>query len=144
MPIIAARSKRMHVPPIAFFITKYFGSGVIIATAFIHVCPDCLLPCTMLMKSKLLAPANEALTSPCLSGPITEYSWVEGIALMTVFTMFFIELMASRFEIFGKPDLDASDPTKKMLGGKDNYSDNAVALEEGMFENFRITCYLKV
>jgi hypothetical protein len=27
----------MHVPPLAFFITKYFGSGVIIATAFIHV-----------------------------------------------------------------------------------------------------------
>lgn len=26
---------------------------------------------------------------------------MEGIALMTVFTMFFIELMASRFEIFG-------------------------------------------
>lgn len=27
----------MHVPPVAFFIAKYFGSGVIIATAFIHV-----------------------------------------------------------------------------------------------------------
>jgi hypothetical protein len=27
----------MKVPPLAFFITKYFGSGVIIATAFIHV-----------------------------------------------------------------------------------------------------------
>jgi zinc transporter 1/2/3 len=27
----------MRVPPLAFFITKYFGSGVIIATAFIHV-----------------------------------------------------------------------------------------------------------
>ena len=42
LPIVAARTKRMRVPPIAFFITKYFGSGVIIATAFIHVSP--LLP----------------------------------------------------------------------------------------------------
>lgn len=37
LPIAAARTKRMRVPPLAFFITKYFGSGVIIATAFIHV-----------------------------------------------------------------------------------------------------------
>lgn len=37
LPVAAARTQRMHVPPMAFFITKYFGSGVIIATAFIHV-----------------------------------------------------------------------------------------------------------
>lgn len=50
---------------------------------------------------------------------------------MTVFSMFFIELMASRFEIFGQPDLDSADPTKTMLAGKESYSDNALALEEG-------------
>ena len=51
---------------------------------------------------------------------------------MTVFTMFFIELMASRFEIFGQPgDLDAADPTKIMLASKQNYSGHTVALEEG-------------
>ena len=37
LPIALARTKRMHVPHVAFFIAKYFGSGVIIATAFIHV-----------------------------------------------------------------------------------------------------------
>ena len=73
------------MPEWAFFIAKYFGSGVIIATAFIH----------------LLAPANEALSNECLTGAITEYPWVEGIALMTVFTMFFVELMAMRFDVFG-------------------------------------------
>ncbi|KAI3401715.1 hypothetical protein diail_9379 [Diaporthe ilicicola] len=84
VPIALARSKRMRVPKTAFFIAKYFGSGVIIATAFIH----------------LLAPANEALGSPCFSedSVIAAYSWAEGIALMTVFSMFFIELLASRFE----------------------------------------------
>ena len=48
----------------------------------------------------MLAPANEALTNPCLTGPITAYSWVEGIALMTVFALFFVELMAMRFAVF--------------------------------------------
>ena len=50
---------------------------------------------------QLLAPANEALTDPCLTGPITSYSWAEGIALTTVFVLFFIELMAMRYATFG-------------------------------------------
>ncbi|APA11223.1 hypothetical protein SS1G_11438 [Sclerotinia sclerotiorum 1980 UF-70] len=101
LPIAAARTKRMSVPPLAFFITKYFGSGVIIATAFIH----------------LLAPATENLSSPCLTGPITDYSWAEGIALMTIFSMFFIELMASRYDVFGQDshDLEAADPARDLI-----------------------------
>ncbi|KAL8708625.1 MAG: hypothetical protein Q9220_006561 [cf. Caloplaca sp. 1 TL-2023] len=83
-PVYASRHRGVGVPEWAFFIAKYFGSGVIIATAFIH----------------LLAPANEALSNPCLRGPITEYSWVEGIALMTVFVLFFTELMAMRYAVF--------------------------------------------
>ncbi len=69
---------------------------------------------------QLLAPANDALTSPCLSGAITQYSWVEGIALMTVFVMFFIELLAARFDVFGQQehDLEASDPSKDLMREK--------------------------
>lgn len=36
-PVYANRHKNVGVPTWAFFIAKYFGSGVIIATAFIHV-----------------------------------------------------------------------------------------------------------
>ncbi len=36
-PVFAARHKETGVPSWAFFIAKYFGSGVIVATAFIHV-----------------------------------------------------------------------------------------------------------
>ena len=52
-------------------------------------------------SSQLLAPANSALTNPCLTGPITQYNWVEGIALITIFMLFFTELMAMRFSTFG-------------------------------------------
>lgn len=75
----------MGIPDWTFFIAKYFGSGVIIATAFIH----------------LLAPANEALGNECLTGVIAAYPWPEGIALMTVFLMFFLELMTMRYGNFG-------------------------------------------
>ncbi|MCJ1421289.1 hypothetical protein MMC32_007651 [Xylographa parallela] len=84
-PVFAQKNQGLKVPQWAFFIAKYFGSGVIIATAFIH----------------LLAPACEALTDPCLTGPITEYDWAEGIALMTIFVLFFTELMAMRYSTFG-------------------------------------------
>jgi len=36
-PVYASRHRGIGVPDWAFFIAKYFGSGVIIATAFIHV-----------------------------------------------------------------------------------------------------------
>ncbi|KAI5370741.1 Putative zinc/iron permease [Septoria linicola] len=84
-PVYASRHRGTGVPEWAFFIAKYFGSGVIVATAFIH----------------LLAPAEEALKNECLTGPITEYTWVEGIVLMTVFVLFFVELMTMRYAKFG-------------------------------------------
>ena len=84
-PIFANRNKGLKVPEWTFFVAKYFGSGVIVATAFIH----------------LLAPAEEALTNPCLTGAITQYSWVEGIVLMTIFLLFFVELMVMRYGNFG-------------------------------------------
>ncbi|KAF2110017.1 Zinc/iron permease [Lophiotrema nucula] len=84
-PIFARRHKGLGVPEWTFFIAKYFGSGVIIATAFIH----------------LLAPANEALGNECLTGVIAAYPWPEGIALMTVMLMFFLELMTMRYGNFG-------------------------------------------
>ncbi|KXT16352.1 hypothetical protein AC579_3758 [Pseudocercospora musae] len=83
--VYAARHRGAAVPEWAFFFAKYFGSGVIVATAFIH----------------LLSPAYEALSNECLSGPITEYDWVAGICLMTVFVLFFLELMTMRFAKFG-------------------------------------------
>lgn len=84
-PVFARRNRQLGVPESLFFIAKYFGSGVIIATAFIH----------------LLAPANEALGNECLTGVITAYPWPEAIALMTIFLMFFLELMTMRFGNFG-------------------------------------------
>lgn len=84
-PVFAKRRKSKLVPNWVFFVVKYFGSGVIVATAFIH----------------LLAPAHEALSNECLTGVITVYPWVEGIVLMTIFAMFFLELMTMRYGNFG-------------------------------------------
>lgn len=58
----------------------------------------------MLTFEKLLAPAVDALTDPCLTGPITDYDWVEGIVLMTIFALFFVEIMIMRHGKIGEHD----------------------------------------
>lgn len=102
LPVLLARHSKMKAGT-AFFVAKYFGSGVIIGTAFMH----------------LLSPAYEALSSPCLpEGGITSYDWAAGICLMTIFVMFTIELLASRFDIFGShshDDLEKADPSANIL-----------------------------
>jgi solute carrier family 39 (zinc transporter), member 1/2/3 len=104
-PVFAKRHEGVRVPDWVFFACKYFGSGVIIATAFIH----------------LLGPAEEALTNPCLTGPITEYSWPEGIILMTIIVLFFVELMVMRYGNFGGHSHDHGDETSTELAA---YSDD--------------------
>ncbi|ODQ77353.1 hypothetical protein BABINDRAFT_25613, partial [Babjeviella inositovora NRRL Y-12698] len=81
LPILCSKYSFIRLPPWVFFITKFFGSGVIIATAFIH----------------LLSPANEALSTECLGDALTGYPWAFAIALMTLFVLFFAELMVYRF-----------------------------------------------
>ncbi|KAJ3577280.1 hypothetical protein NPX13_g3285 [Xylaria arbuscula] len=86
LPIIFARYTKFKAVDKLFFIAKYFGSGVIIGTAFLH----------------LLSPAFEALRNPCLpDGPIKNYDFAAAITLIAVFVMFTLELLVSRFDIFG-------------------------------------------
>ncbi|PVG03834.1 ZIP-like iron-zinc transporter [Serendipita vermifera] len=78
-PLIAKQS--MRLPTSVYEFAKYFGSGVIIATAFIH----------------LLTPGFEALGNPCLSEAWHNYPWPAAISMTSVFFIFFIELLAFRW-----------------------------------------------
>ncbi|BGP16596.1 hypothetical protein JCM10213v2_004598 [Rhodosporidiobolus nylandii] len=78
-PIVCRRTN-LRIPESVYSAFKYFGSGVIIATAFIH----------------LLAPAFEALGSDCLQGTWKEYDWAPAIAMSSVFGIFLVELIATR------------------------------------------------
>lgn len=101
LPLFMARKRSIKGFDRIFFACKYFGSGVIIATAFIH----------------LLPPAQDYLGSDCLTGPITEYPWVEGIAMMAIFAMFFSELMATRFKFEETLSHDADSHVESATAG---------------------------
>ncbi|KAK0546233.1 hypothetical protein OC846_004532 [Tilletia horrida] len=79
-PIATKRIPRLAVPTRVFDFAKYFGSGVIIATAFIH----------------LLAPGAEELGSPCLSESFLSYDFAYAFAMISMFFTFLVELLAFR------------------------------------------------
>ncbi|KAG2733124.1 hypothetical protein G9P44_004114 [Scheffersomyces stipitis] len=80
LPLISSKCPSLNVPPTVFFIIRYVGTGVILATAFIH----------------LLAEGIESLTNECLGGIFEDYSWGAGIALIGVWGMFLFDLVARR------------------------------------------------
>ncbi|KAH9852172.1 ZIP zinc/iron transport family [Lenzites betulinus] len=82
-PVLARRTKwlRTRIPTRVFDTAKYFGSGVIIATALIH----------------LLDPAIDELSSPCLDPAWQNYPYALGICLLSIFLIFITELIAFRW-----------------------------------------------
>lgn len=68
LPIITHRIPKYHMPAPAFDFAKYFGSGVIIATAFLH----------------LLAPSVEELSSPCLNKAFGVYTFAFAFAMISM------------------------------------------------------------
>ncbi len=79
-PILTRRVPRLHVHREVFDFAKYFGSGVIIATAFIH----------------LLSPGVEELSSPCLNDDFQNYPFAFAFAMIALFAVFVVELFAYR------------------------------------------------
>lgn len=81
-PILTRRVPKLSINKEAFDFAKYFGSGVIIATAFIH----------------LLAPAasDEELGSPCLNSNFQNYPFAFAFAMISMFMVFVIELFSYR------------------------------------------------
>ncbi|KAJ3730043.1 ZIP-like iron-zinc transporter [Lentinula guzmanii] len=81
-PVVSMRySDYVKVPKGIFEFAKWFGSGVIIATAFIH----------------LLSPAMDELGSPCLSEAWSEYPYALALCLLSIFSIFIVELVAFRW-----------------------------------------------
>ncbi|KAK5652340.1 hypothetical protein OQA88_10532 [Cercophora sp. LCS_1] len=80
-PVCATRLPKLCIPRHVYLFARYFGAGVIIATAFIH----------------LLAPAYEEIgPSSCvgLTGGWAEYVWPPAIAMTSVMLIFLVDFGA--------------------------------------------------
>lgn len=77
-PVLAKKVKWMKIPPKIFFFCKHFGTGVLIATAFVHLLPT----------------AFASLTDPCLPDLFIEkYPAMPGVIMMgSLFVLFCVEM----------------------------------------------------
>ncbi|KAJ5290976.1 high affinity zinc ion transporter [Penicillium angulare] len=83
-PVIAKRVPRLHIPLYVYLFARYFGAGVIIATAFIH----------------LLDPAySEIGSASCvgMTGHWADYSWCPAIVLTSLMFVFLLDFGAERY-----------------------------------------------
>ncbi|CAF1021425.1 unnamed protein product [Didymodactylos carnosus] len=77
--VVTTRISCLHVSPIIINVGKFFGTGVILATGFIHMLPD----------------ANEALTDPCLPDSWNIYGAYAGLfAMLAALVMQLTEFIA--------------------------------------------------
>lgn len=77
-PVVAKKVKWMKINPKVFFFCKHFGTGVLIATAFVHLLPT----------------AFASLNDPCLPELFTDkYPAMPGVIMMgSLFILFVIEM----------------------------------------------------
>jgi len=80
-PILVIKFPRLRIPPTFLFGAKHFGTGVLIATAFVHLLPTAFL----------------SLSNPCLSSFwTTDYQAMPGaIMLASIFFVTIIEMVFS-------------------------------------------------
>ncbi|KAL4922113.1 Zinc/iron permease [Aspergillus aurantiobrunneus] len=110
-PVLAKRFPRLHIPRSAYLFARYFGAGVIVATAFIH----------------LLDPAYDEIgPASCvgMTGHWADYSWCPAIVLASVMGIFLLDFGAERY-VEVKYGVCREDPEAFMTNTLDNEPGNS-------------------
>ncbi|KAJ9156484.1 Zinc/iron permease, fungal/plant [Pleurostoma richardsiae] len=107
-PVLATRVDRICIPLYLYLFFRYFGSGVIIATAFIH----------------LLDPAYEEIgPASCvgLTGGWATYTWPPAIAMASALLIFLLEFVA-RWVVENKQGLNVDGELGTVVGSGERAS----------------------
>ncbi len=104
LPVVAKRVPRVHIPLYVYLFARYFGAGVIVATAFIH----------------LLDPAYHEIgpqTCVGMTGGWASYSWCPAIVLSSVMMIFLLDFGAKRY-VEMKYGVDSEGDTQTAVTGQ--------------------------
>jgi zinc transporter 1/2/3 len=120
-PVTAKRVPRMHIPLYVYLFARYFGAGVIVATAFIH----------------LLDPAYSEIgpqTCVGMTGGWAVYSWCPAIVLTSVMIIFLFDFGAERYvEI--KYGVQSEADIQEAVTGQGDRGASARSIVEGRTEH---------
>ncbi|KAK7902826.1 hypothetical protein LTR67_002472 [Exophiala xenobiotica] len=115
-PVIAKRVPRLHIPLYVYLFARYFGAGVIVATAFIH----------------LLDPAyGEIGPETCvgMTGAWADYAWCPAIVLASVVIIFLFDFGAERY-VEVKYGVSSETDIQEAVTGYNDGIENAQQLSE--------------
>ncbi|KAF3906617.1 hypothetical protein ABW20_dc0109039 [Dactylellina cionopaga] len=101
-PVLARRLPGLKIPAYIYLFARYFGAGVIVATAFIH----------------LLAPAYDAIgPASCvgMTGGWAQYTWPPAIALFSIMIIFLVDVVAERYSEmkFGREEQEGGEEGRR-------------------------------
>ncbi|KAF7712792.1 Uncharacterized protein PECH_002626 [Penicillium ucsense] len=102
-PVVAKRAPRVRIPLYVYLFARYFGAGVIIATAFVH----------------LLDPAYSRIGSQScvgMTGHWGDYAWCPAIVLFSLMMVFLLDFGAERY-VEKKYGICREDPEPIMTTG---------------------------
>lgn len=92
---IFSKSINVHI----FTVIKQFGTGIMLATAFIHVCLSAPASFPPLIMAQLFTHAHLMFTNPCL-GSLAYEGTTAAIAMAGIFLTFLLEYMGNRLIIY--------------------------------------------
>ena len=123
-PVVAKRMPRVHIPLYVYLFARYFGAGVIVATAFIH----------------LLDPAYHEIgpqTCVGMTGGWAGYSWCPAIVLTSVMLIFLLDFGAERYVEIKYGVQSEADIQEAVTGDRGGSSvvDRARSISEGRKEH---------
>ncbi|SCU92726.1 LAFA_0F12464g1_1 [Lachancea sp. 'fantastica'] len=121
LPIVLTKVKGLRVPKYVYLFARYFGTGVIVSTAFIH-----------LMEHSYLSIGSSSCVG--MTGGWAEFPWCSAIMMLTVFIIFLVDLLGDvyverRFGVSHQP----GDHTEAAITA--NKSDQETADIEGSRSN---------
>lgn len=105
-PVVAKRVKWLRIPLYVYLFARYFGAGVIVATAFIH----------------LLDPAYDEIgPASCvgMTGHWADYAWCPAIVLLSVMLIFLLDFGAERYVEMKYDIADGPDVQEAVTGHSD-------------------------
>lgn len=107
-PLLVLRFPRLRIPATVLFIVRHFGTGVLLATAFVHLLPTAFI----------------SLGDPCLSGFWTnDYPAMPGaIALLAIFLIAGIEMTFSPEKRCCAAPMDAGTGVATVIRGAEGRS----------------------
>lgn len=120
-PVVAKRVPRLRIPLYVYLFAKYFGAGVIVATAFIH----------------LLDPAYDEIgPASCvgMTGNWALYSWCPAIVLTSLMIIFLMDFGAERW-VEKKYGLCRDDPEPIMAQGVAVHNDHVHVNPNGLSQD---------